>query len=355
MLTYIIRRILLLIPTLIGATALIFFVLELSPISITNVLLSQEGDLKPGERALREAYLEQRYGLKKPPIVRYFRWLNNISPVGVKTAGEGFPSSWSFGLKAPDLGNSFKQGRPVSTIIAEALPVTLLLQLISIPLSYAIAVTTGIWTARHRGKLQDVATGTVLLGLWSMPVIWVSVMLIGYFANVHYFKWFPAAELHGGAAESMSFFPSGGEPGWLLDMLWHLVLPVICLTYGGFAYLSKLTRTAMLDTLGADFIRTARAKGLGERVVLYRHALRNSLLPLITVFASLMPLLIAGSVVVERVFSISGMGRLVVDSMTARDYELFLSISTITLILELTGYLFADVAYAIADPRVAYE
>jgi len=355
MFSYLIRRLLLLFPTLLGATALIFFVMELSPVSITDVLLSREGTMRPGERALREAYLQKRYGLNKPPIVRYFRWLNAISPIGVKDEGTGFPSSWGFGFKSPDLGNSFKQGRPVGPIILEALPITLLLQSISIPLAYGIAVSTGVMSAKHRGKAQDVATGTVLLGMWSLPVIWVSVMLIGFFANIHYFKWFPAAELHQPAADGWSFFPRDGQPGYLLDTLWHLALPLLCLTYGNFAYLSKLTRTAMLDTLGSDFVRTARAKGLSEHVVIYRHALRNSLLPLITVFASLLPALITGSVVVERVFSIPGTGRMLVDSLQANDYELFLSVSTITLLLQLGGYLLADIAYVIADPRVSYE
>jgi peptide/nickel transport system permease protein len=355
MFSYLLRRILLLFPTLIGATALIFFVMELSPISVTDVLLSREGTMRPGERAMREAYLEKRYGLKKPPVVRYFKWLNAISPLGMKEPPEGFPGSWRFGFKKPDLGNSFKQGRAVGPIIAEALPLTLLLQSISIPLAYMIAIGTGIYSARHRGKTQDVATGTVLLGLWSLPVVWVSVMLIGFFANVNYVKWFPAGELHEPMSSAWSFFPRKGHPGYLLDMLWHLVLPIVCLTYGGFAYLSKLTRAAMLDTLGSDFVRTARAKGLAENVVLYRHAFRNSLIPLITVFAHLFPALITGSIVVEKVFSISGMGRMVVDSMLAKDYELFLSVSTITLLLQLGGFLLADIAYVIADPRVSYD
>jgi ABC-type dipeptide/oligopeptide/nickel transport system permease component len=354
MLSYLIRRILLLVPTLIGATALVFFIMELSPISVTNVLLSKAGDLRPGERAEREAYLNKRYGLNKPAPVRYLKWLNQISPIGLKE-GEGFPSRWRFGVKVPNLGNSYIQGRPVGPIIMEALPITILLQSISIPLAYAIAITSGIWTARHRGKVQDVATGTVLLGLWSLPTIWVSIMLIGFFANTFYFRWFPAAELHDPQSSLWSFFPGGGKRGYLLDSLWHLLLPVICLTYGSFAYLSKLTRTALLETLGADFVRTARAKGLDEGAVLYRHAFRNSLLPLITVFAHLLPALITGSVIVETVFSIQGTGRLLVSSVMAKDAELFLSVSTILLTLQLAGYLLADMAYVVADPRVSYD
>jgi peptide/nickel transport system permease protein len=157
----------------------------------------------------------------------------------------------------------------------------------------------------------------------------------------------------------MSFFPRSidGEfrPGYLLDSLWHLALPVFCISYGTVAYYSKLTRTALLETLSSDFVRTARAKGLPERIVLYRHALRNSLIPLITVAAAFLPLLITGSIVVETIFSINGMGRLVIESLFANDRELFLSTSVIILVLQLTGYLLADIAYVIADPRVSYE
>lgn len=355
MLSYLVRRILLLIPTLIGATALIFFVMEKSPISVTATLLSREGNLTPGERKAREEYLNKRYGLNNPAPVRYLKWLNAISPVGTKEAGTGFPAALPFGFKKPDLGNSYKQSRPVADIIAEAIPVTLLLQAIAIPLAYSIAIGTGIWTGSRRGSIGDVGTGTGLLALYSLPGIWVGTMLIGFLANVEYVKWFPAGELHEPQSATWSFFPNADNKGWLLDMIWHLVLPVLCLTYGSFAYLSKLTRGALLDTLGSDFIRTARAKGLSERVVLYRHAFRNSLLPLITVFAHLLPALITGSVVVEKIFSVPGTGRLLVDSMFANDQELFLSVSAILLILQLSGYLLADIAYVIADPRVSYE
>ena len=156
----------------------------------------------------------------------------------------------------------------------------------------------------------------------------------------------------------MSFFPrfSGGfERGYLLDSMWHLVLPVVCITYGTVAYYSKLTRTALLETLSSDFVRTARAKGLGEGVVLYRHAFRNSLIPLITVAGSFLPRLVTGSIVVETIFNINGMGKLAIESLFSNDRELFLSVSLIILLLQLGGYLLADILYAIADPRVSYD
>src|SRR5262249_8061 len=153
---------------------------------------------------------------------------------------------------------------------------------------------------------------TVLLGLYSLPVIWVGVMLVGFLANVDFVKAFPADGLHSAQSDEMNFLPSfagGFKPGYLLDNTWHLVLPVVCISYGTIAFYSKLTRTSLLETLSTDFVRTARAKGLAEKVVLYRHALRNSLLPLITVAASFLPRLITGSIVVEVIFGINGMGR----------------------------------------------
>jgi peptide/nickel transport system permease protein len=143
--------------------------------------------------------------------------------------------------------------------------------------------------------------------------------------------------------------------GFLLDRVWHLVLPVVCLSYGGFAGLAKLTRTAVLENLLSDYARTARAKGLAESAVLWKHVFRNSLLPLITVAASLLPSLLAGSVIVESIFSIEGMGKLAVEAVQTRDRELVLSITLIGGILTLLGYLLADFLYALADPRVSYD
>ena len=404
MLTYLIRRILLFIPTLIGATAVIFLLMAMSPQDIVSTLLPPGGQMQPGERAVREAYIQERYGLNDPPAIQYLRWLNKISPVGFRTwrrddaevlaanakerelraakerelqaAGTAAsvietelkkidlrPSAGGFrfnkpAFKAPDLGDSFIQARPAWPIIKQALPVTILLQVVSLPIALAIALVSGIWSAQHRGKVQDVASGTILLALYSVPVIWVGVMLIGYFANVEYVKAFPAGELHSLREESMTFFPrfaGGFQRGYLLDSVWHLVLPVLCISYTTVAFYSKLTRTALLETLSSDFVRTARAKGLAERVVLYRHALRNSLIPLLTVAGSFLPLLITGSVVVETIFEIRGMGRLVIDSLKAKDQELFLSVTVMILLLQLVGYLLTDILYVVADPRVSYE
>jgi microcin C transport system permease protein len=391
-------------PTLIGATAVIFMVMALAPISIVDVLLPPGGDLLPGQRAVREQYIQERYGLNKPAYVQYLRWLNNISPVGFCTWTRDDPEVVSAreeearqrknkeqeltatgvtasvaseqarkidlrpdagdirlskpAIKSPDLGNSFIQSRPAWDRIKEALPITIILQLVSLPLALMIAILSGIRAARFRGQLQDKSISVILLAAYSIPVIWIGVMLIGFLANVQYLKWFPAGGLHSLRSDEFNFLPSFSgsfQRGYLLDTLWHLVLPVVCISYGTVAFYSKLTRTALLEVLSSDFVRTARAKGLPEGVVTYRHAFRNSLLPLITVAAGFLPRLVTGSIVVESIFGINGMGRLVIDSLKANDRELFLSASVIILVLQLVGNLLADLLYVVADPRVSYD
>lgn len=443
MLSYIVRRLLLMIPTLIGITLLVFLVMAMAPGGLTASLRSAEGDMRPEQREVIRAYYNKRYGLDLPWYRQYLRWLNQVLPVGFKqprivisyeqlqsrfeqlqatgmtpeqasaaikeqqllaiqldlstanrlqsvtvtapqsqydkligikptqftvspqqpTAvvqqGQGFPAALPFGLKAPDLGESFLRKRRVIDVVAEALPITLLLNLVTIPIIYAISITTGIFAAKHRGRSFDVGTGTLFLALWSVPVMWAGVMLLGYFASRQFLPWFPASGLHDPLAPTMSFLPNFADGtfhrGWLLDTLWHLVLPVACLTYGGFAFLSKLMRASVLENLSADFARTARAKGLAENLVLMRHVLANSLLPLITVAAAILPSLLGGSLIVEKIFSINGMGVLMLEAIYQKDRELVMSVTFVISIVSLLSLIIADILYAVADPRVSYE
>ncbi len=358
MLTYVIRRLLLLVPTLLGITLVVFAVVASTPGGMGASLLGRDLELRPAQRKAYEAYLNERFGLNQPLHTQYLKWLKKVLPVGAKKIGEGFPSGWSVGLKAPDLGYSFNRGRPVGMLIWEALPITLLIESLSLPLTYLIAIGTGIRAALSRGKLADVGIGTILIGLYSLPEIWVGVLLIGVLTNREILHWFPSNGLHDVLAESMPYLPhwtsSGFERGWLLDTLWHLTLPLICFSYASFAFLSRLMRANILDTLGLDFVRTARAKGLASRIVLYRHVLRNSLISLITASSGILPGLIAGSFIVETIFGIPGMGKLTIDAVKSRDRDLFMSLTLITSLLQLIGFLLADLAYALADPRVSY-
>jgi ABC-type dipeptide/oligopeptide/nickel transport system permease component len=355
--SYILRRLLLMIPTLLGITIVTFAVMVCSPGGLRSLMVTRESGLDPRARAAVEKYYTQKFGLNKPLPVQYFTWLNKVSFVGIKQIGEGWPGSFRVGFKAPDLGESIIARRPVLDMIEESLPITLLLNGITLPLMMGISLWTGLKAAQHRGGIADVVGGSFFLGLWSVPQIWAGVLLIGYLANKSMLYWFPAGGLHDLRDDEMNFLPTlvdGFHRGWLLDTAWHLVLPVICLLYAGFAFTSKLTRAASLEYMNSDFVRTARAKGVGERQVLYRHVLRNSLLPLITNSAALIPALISGSVIVETIFAIPGMGKLGVDAVFDKDKEMVLSIALVASMLGLISFLLADIAYAIADPRVSF-
>ncbi len=426
MLTYLIRRLLLIIPTLIGMTAIVFTVMANAPGGIEATVMPRDAELKPEERRAVQNYINKRYGLDKPMVLQYFRWLNKISPIGFSLHTEDEPEviaaekqelelekpiqqkldaarkeqrnlplttlagkdrsdqldveiaefnkqlrKIAVGpdagdailtrpiVKMPDLGESFVRRVRVSDLIKERLPITLSLQMVALPISYFLAVWLGIQQARRRGGSFDVAMSGFTLMLWCVPVIWTTVMLIGYFANEENFRWFPTTGLNDISERAMSFFPrigeSGFERGWLLDRAWHMVLPLICLVYTNFAFLSRLARGSLLDNLNSDYVRTAKAKGLPAGIVLYRHAFRTSLIPLITVLVNILPGIVTGSVVVETAFGINGMGRLAVDAATSRDFELLLSLGVFVGLLQLAAYLLADIGYAVADPRVSFE
>ncbi len=356
---YIARRLILMVPTLVGITLVVFMTMALSPGGVGGSLLNVEGSMRAEEAQALRQYYERRYGLDRPLHIQYLRWLNQASPIGFEIDQGG--QRGAFGFKAPDLGESFVKNRPVLDVVFEALPITLLLNAIAIPLIYGVAITAGIYAAKHRGQLFDVGTGVVFIALWSLPTMWVGVMLIGFMANQDYWQGFPTGGVHDTLSDTMAFLPTWGtngqpfQPGWLLDACWHLVLPVVCLTYGGFAFLSKLMRASMLENLAADFVRTARAKGVAPRVVLFRHVLRNSILPMITMAAGILPGLLGGSLIVEKIFSLNGMGSLMIEAIFTRDRELVLSVTFVVSLVSLLSLLLADICYAIADPRVSYE
>ncbi|MFO0961925.1 MAG: ABC transporter permease [Phycisphaerales bacterium] len=263
-------------------------------------------------------------------------------------------------VDSPDLGVAFSKNRPVWDLIAAALPVTLLINLIAFPISYLVAVPTGVLASVRRGGWFDAFTGVLYLSLYSIPTVLAGVFAIGFLANKQYLGLFPVSGLHDTGAEAMTFLPSTDASGrwsmgWLLDLLWHVALPVLCLVYGSFAVLSKQTRAAMLDNFNADYVRTAKAKGVPRKDVVLRHVFRNSLLPLITMFVGIFPAMLAGSVVIERIFSIPGMGSLIIEAIDLRDREIILANTFMIACVNLLALLLADLLYAAADPRVSYD
>ena len=264
-----------------------------------------------------------------------------------------------FSFDWPDFGKSFTIGRSVIDLIAEALPVTLLLNVVAIPFIYFIAVPFGMQAAAQQNKWFDKVSGTIFVMFWSIPVVWAGVLAIGFLANQRYLGWFPASGLHSNGADDMLYLPNWVDgvfhQGYLLDLLWHLILPVMCLVYGGFAVLAKQTRAAMLDNYTMDFVRTARAKGVSDSSVKWHHVFRNSLLPIITIFVLVFPAMLAGSVVIERIFSVPGMGSLIIQAIFNMDRDVILANVFMIAIVNLLALLLADILYAVADPRVTYD
>jgi len=327
--TYIIRRLLLIAPTLFGITVIVFLISRIAPRDPTNLSLGGSGQIDAELTADVADARRMLYGLNKPIHIQYAEWLGHVLRL--------------------DFGYSVKHHRPVIELIKERLPVTLILNLMAFTIIYAVSVPAGVLMAVRHGRLFDRAGSLILMMLWSLPVMWVGQMLIGYFTGPAFKDWFPPAGLSSSFADQLPFF------AWLSDSLWHLALPVLCLSYGGFAYLANQVRSGMLDNLRMDYVRTARAKGLPETVVILRHVFRNSIIPLITITSTLLPAMFAGSVIIERIFSIPGMGLLAFEAVSNRDYNVVMAVATIAGVLNSIGLLLADIAYAIADPRISFE
>jgi peptide/nickel transport system permease protein len=254
---------------------------------------------------------------------------------------------------ALDFGDSYARKRPVLTLIGEALPASFLISFLSIVLSYLLAIPIGILSGMYRHSLGDRVVALLLFVLYSLPTFWVAGILLLTTTGPPFLDWFPARGL---SSEGMVPGETWGQYiRWLLDRCWHLVLPVLCLTYGSLAFLSRQMRSALLENLSQDYIRTARAKGASWRRAVFVHAVRNSLIPIITISAGILPELIAGAVIIESIFTIPGMGVLTLDAIIARDYPVINAVLFLSALLTLVGILIADICYAIADPRITYS
>jgi len=326
---YIIRRLLLIIPSFLGITFIIFLIMQFTPGDPTRLAMTKEGGLQTTQSRQYSEEMRKLYGLDGPIHLQYLRWLRNIC-------------TFRF-------GRSYSDWRPIGEKILERLPVTLTLSILSLIAVYVIAIPVGVYAAVKQNSLMDRGITIQLFILYSLPGIWVGVMLILFFAGTRFLDWFPLSGLHSDEVERLAFFP------WLRDALWHLVLPVLTLTYGSFASLSRYMRSGMLEVIRQDYIRTARAKGLSEKSVILKHALRNSLIPIVTISVMALPGLLVGSVIVEQIFSIPGMGLLFYEAAFARDYFTVMAISAIEAFLVLVSLVLVDICYAIVDPRISYD
>jgi peptide/nickel transport system permease protein len=248
-----------------------------------------------------------------------------------------------------DFDRSFRDDEKVITKIWDALPVTMGLNAIAILMIYCISIPLGVKAAVKRGSAFDVGSSIVLFLLYSLPSFWAATMLIMNFSSERNLNWFGCVGLHSPNADKLSYL------SWLADWGNHLVLPITVMVYGGFSSLSRFARTTMLETLSQDYVRTARAKGLSEHTVIFKHALRNSMITIITLVASLLPAMIGGSVIVEQIFSIQGMGQLGFQAILERDYPVIMATTTFSAFLTLLGVLVSDILYVVVDPRISHE
>ncbi|PLX89910.1 MAG: diguanylate cyclase [Desulfuromonas sp.] len=324
MLQYLIKRLLMMIPLLLGITLITFVVIHLAPGEPTDL----QTQMNPEASSELQERLRVYYGLDQPLPVQYVRWLGRLIRF--------------------DFGESFAlDHRPVLDKITERLPVTVLLNLLSILVILAVAVPLGVLSAVRRNSLFDRATTVLVFVGFAMPSFWLALLMMDWFGVR-----LGLLPISGIKSLGYAYLSFGGQ---MLDRVQHLILPVFISAIGGLAGFSRYMRSNMLEVIRQDYILTARAKGLSERVVIYRHALRNALLPVITILGLSVPGLIGGSVIFETIFAIPGMGKLFYDGVMMRDYPLIMGILVMGAILTLVGNLLADISYALADPRIRHS
>ncbi len=309
------------IPIFLGITVISFAVLHLAPGAPTEM----QTMMQPKVSLEARARLNAIYGLDKPLHIQYFDWLKRLVRF--------------------DFGRSFSSdNRPVQEKIMERLPITLFINILSLVLILVVAIPIGVLSAVHRYSLFDKATTIFVFVGFATPTFWLALLLMLVFGV--YLDWLPISGLKSLNYEYLGLW------GKVVDLGKHLILPVLLSAFGGLAGLSRYMRSNMLEVIRQDYIITARAKGLAERVVIYKHALRNALLPVVTVLGLSIPGLIGGSVIFESIFAIPGMGQLFYGAVMARDYPVVMGELVIGAVLTLIGNLIADISYALVDPRI---
>jgi peptide/nickel transport system permease protein len=335
---YIVQRLFLLIPTFVGVTLIGFLVMHLAPGDPAELRAAgglggaREGAISRNKQSGVDEALSQwrkQYGLDRPLPIQYAVWLKNLATL--------------------NFGESFKDNQSVWDKISERVPVTVKLNIFSLFLVYLVAIPLGIYSATHSNSLGDQVTTLIAFVLFAVPLIWAATMAIVFICGGDFLYLFPPAGL-----ESLDYSSRWSLWRRLQDQAWHLFLPVVLLSYDGFAGLSRYMRASMLEVMGQDFVQVARAKGLAEKVVVFKHVLRNSLIPQVTILASILPGLIGGSVIIETIFSIPGLGQLGYESVLARDYPTVMALFTVSAILTLIGILISDLLLAVVDPRIAF-
>ncbi len=311
------------VPLLLGISLLSFAIMQLAPGDPAALNVAMNAKVDP-------TYLEKlrrSYGLDDPLMVQYWHWLQRICVL--------------------NFGESFKDSRPVLTIIGERLPATFLLSGLSLVLLFVLAVPLGVAAAYYQNTWMDRLVSIFTFIGYSMPGYWFALLLMLVFGVQ--LNLLPISGMMSTQAEYLPWYEKMG------DVISHLILPLVVTTFGGLASVSMYARTSMLEVIRQDYIRTARAKGLSETQVVFKHALRNALIPIVTLMGLSLPGLIGGSFIIETLFAWPGMGQLGLEAVFSHDYPLLMGIGVITAILTLVGNLLADLAYAWLDPRIHYD
>ncbi len=327
----------LLVPTFLGITLISFLVINAAPggpieQKIQQLRFGKQGRAASGPTGVSEEVLEalkKQYGFDKPVYERYWIWLKNIVHL--------------------DFGDSFKYGEPAIDVIVSKFPVSLQFGIASLILSYLICIPLGVAKAIRAGSNFDMITGLLLYVAYAIPPLVLGIFLITLFGGGSYFNWFPIGMIKSDNYDTLAL----GAKIW--DRIHHFILPLLTYMIGGFTELTMLTRNSMLDVVKQDYVRTARAKGLSERVVLYKHALRNALIPVTTGLGGFFRVFLAGSIVVEAVFNLDGIGLLSYTSALDRDYNVIMGIIFLSAVTLMLGRLVSDIIYVSIDPRIDFE
>ncbi len=325
MLKYIAKRLLLSVPLVLAIVTATFFMAHLAPGDPMDMYLEPQRQRQVDPEVIE--LLRKKYGLDQPIHVQYVTWLKNVA--------QG------------DFGESFRHRRPVKDMLVEAVPYTLQLTILAIVLDALFGISLGIISAvKQYSKLDKTVTIGSLI-IYAMPSFWLALMLIMVFSvNL---GWFPTSQTRSMNYEDLTFI------GKMLDRAWHLVLPVFVMGIAGAAGTARYMRSRLLEVLNEEYIIAARARGFREKTVIMKHALRNAMIPIVTIYGMSLPFLLGGATIIETIFAWPGMGRLTVGAVGGRDYPIIMATVMIAAILTVLGNLLADITYAAVDPRVSYD
>ncbi len=346
MLSYILRRLMIMVPTLLGVTVIVFGIINLAPGSPVEQKIQQlkfggmggGGGMAVGDagssrdNAVSSEVIEalkKQYGFDKPIHIRYYIWLKNLVML--------------------DFGESFTYEEPALDVIVSKFPVSLQFGITSLVLSYLVCVFLGVLKAIYHGGKFDLFSSVMLFIMYAVPGFMLGILLIQFFASGNYFDWFPIGGLYSDNYDDLSAFEQ------LKERIHHFVLPLICYMIGSFTILTMLMKNSLLDELKKDYIRTARAKGLSERIVLMKHALRNALIPIVTGIGGFLSVFFAGSLLLEVIFQLDGIGLMSYKAILERDYNVIMASVFFQSFLMLLGNLISDLAYVVVDPRIDFS